>query len=268
MLSSRYHLISLQDQPIMAGAYVYAFDPAEFAWTQEGDWLLLFTDHPGILQVGARNYPYAPWTLFIIPPGYQCRIRPAAEGSPCGYWIRFRPSTEDPPIVAVPFISNLGEFGPLWERRMRTALNRAVQMRLETRVILTDILWSVAADPGSVRQNPALEFAEKYIEDHIDKPIRVEDLAQKAEISHNQLIRIFREEHGLTPIEYIRTRRQFHACRLLLETDLMIKQVASAVGVPDLAQFNRLVQSATGYSPREFRRNTRGPNIFRVPNPH
>lgn len=43
------------------------------------------------------------------------------------------------------------------------------------------------------------------------------------------------------------------AGRLLSATSRTIKSIAGAVGVPDLAQFNKLIRAETGTSPRKFR---------------
>jgi AraC-like DNA-binding protein len=57
----------------------------------------------------------------------------------------------------------------------------------------------------------------------------------------------------MTVQEFIRAKRVQEACRLLSTTDRTIKSIAAAVGVPDLAQFNKLIRAETGTSPRKFR---------------
>ena len=249
--------------PRDSGAYLYSLEEPEHAWTQEGSWLMLFTDHAGIMTVGARTQVYQPWAVFVVPPGHRCRI---ARGSPegCAFWGRFTPEESGSPMLAVPNYVQLGEIGPYWNSRLRTALNRSYQMRREMRIVVADMLWSIGVDPGVVRQRPALAAAEKLIEEGLGAPLRVSELAERVGISHNQLIRLFQEEHGVSPQEFIRHRRQNHACRLLLQTSLPVKQIADAVGIYDLAQFNRLVKSASGLSPRELRATTRPANLFRT----
>jgi AraC-like DNA-binding protein len=264
MSGSRYHLISMGEMPRQTGSYIYALDHDEIAWTQEESWLLLVADHVGTLSVGPRTQVFQPWACFVVPPGNRCRLQKASEELSCAIWIRFQPEKSGAPMLALPSYTQLGEFGPLWNLRFRTALNRAYQLQRETRVVMADLLWSIGVDPGQVRVNAALEQAEKIVEEGIGGPLRVEELASAVSVSHNQLIRLFQEEHGVSPQEYIRLRRQHRACRLILETQMPLKEVAAAVGITDLGQFSRLVKDASGLSPRELRATTRPANLFRM----
>ncbi len=58
---------------------------------------------------------------------------------------------------------------------------------------------------------------------------------------------------GRTVPDFSRAKRVQEACRLLSTTSRTIKSIAGAVGVPDLAQFNKLIRAETGTSPRKFR---------------
>lgn len=264
MSKTFFHNISMSAMPHSIGAYLYALDHEEITWSQEGSWLLLFADHVGIMTVGARTQVYQKWAVFVIPPGYRCRLKRSSEEMSCAFWGRFIPEVSGMPMLAVPGFVQLGEFGPLWNQRLRVALNRAYQMQREMQIVISDLLWSIGVDPGLVRQRTELKAAEQLVEDLLGQRIQVEDLARQVGLSHNQLIRLFREEHGVSPLEYIRQRRQNFACRLLLETSLPVKQVAASVGISDLAQFNRLVKSASGLSPRDLRASIRPANLFRT----
>jgi len=260
----RYHLLSLAELPKMAGTYCFGMDQEEMEWTQEGTWLLLFSLHDGLLTISGKAIPFRRGAVSVIPPASRCRLTSVGKETAVSFWFRFSPGAENPPIVAIPAFIQLEESTAFWEQTFRVALNRMFQMGPELRVAFGHLLWAIGQDPSAIRQSPALEAAEKYIEDHIAETMRIERLADEVGVSHNQLIRIFRDEHGVTPLEYLRSRRQYHACRLLLEGKLSIKQVAVEVGVPDLAQFNRLVQRAAGVSPRQLRDSHRPPNLFRA----
>jgi AraC family transcriptional regulator len=261
---ARYHLFPMGEPPKLSRKYCYSLYEEDLAWTQQHDWLLLLLTQPGLVTIGARTFAHGAHTAFLVPPSSRCRLRTSGTNDPSAFWMLFQPETTGSPVVAVPQIQPLGEDGPFWERRLRMGLNRGFAMAPEMQVAFADLLWCLAVDPGSIRQSPILEAAEKYVEEHLAGSLRVEALAEAVEVSHNHLIRLFKEEHGVTPIEYIRLRKQHHACRLLMETTLPIKQVAAAVGMSDLAQFNHLVHGAAGMSPRELRATRTPPDIFRV----
>jgi AraC-like DNA-binding protein len=92
-----------------------------------------------------------------------------------------------------------------------------------------------------------------YIEEHYDRPIRLEQLAEKAYMSPRQLLRTFREATGLTPIEYLLHRRILKATDLLQTEDMNVTEVAFAVGFTDSNYFSRLFRKITGQSPTRLR---------------
>ena len=54
-------------------------------------------------------------------------------------------------------------------------------------------------------------------------------------------------------VEYIRSVRLAHACRLLEEGTLSVSQVAEASGFRDALYFSRVFKKIVGLSPRAYR---------------
>jgi len=69
---------------------------------------------------------------------------------------------------------------------------------------------------------------------------------------------MFRADHAMSTMTYVRFIRVQHAKRLLTNSRLSIKQVAAEVGIQDAQQFNKLMRSFTGMSPRRYRDQTAG----------
>lgn len=109
------------------------------------------------------------------------------------------------------------------------------------------------------RTSELVKLAVAYINQHYAHTISREEICQVLGISENYLSRIFREELGLTPVDYINRYRVSLARNLLLETDTAITTVAQQVGFDDSAYFSRVFKRYTGQSPRAFRQNTPPP---------
>lgn len=62
------------------------------------------------------------------------------------------------------------------------------------------------------------------------------------------------EVFGRPPADYLRHLRLAEACRLLAETPLRIKEIASRTGFPDELYFSRRFHLDIGKSPRGYRR--------------
>jgi AraC-like DNA-binding protein len=78
-------------------------------------------------------------------------------------------------------------------------------------------------------------------------------VAEHMGLSTTHVNRVVRRIAGMTMIQLIRRRRLQRAYRLLLHSTMPIKLIASECGIDDLQQFNKLMRSGYGKSPRQLR---------------
>ena len=78
-------------------------------------------------------------------------------------------------------------------------------------------------------------------------------LAARLGVSGRHLRRIFRAEHGVTPIQYVQTRRLLTAKQLLTDTRLPVSQIALASGFGSLRRFNAAFAQSYRMSPSRLR---------------
>jgi AraC family transcriptional regulator, regulatory protein of adaptative response / DNA-3-methyladenine glycosylase II len=81
-----------------------------------------------------------------------------------------------------------------------------------------------------------------------------EGLAKKMGISDRHLRRIFESHLGVSPLQYLQTRRLLNAKQLLADTDLPVTQVALASGFGSVRRFNAAFATHYGLSPGALRR--------------
>lgn len=96
-----------------------------------------------------------------------------------------------------------------------------------------------------------------YIRKNINQNIKIETLAEIACISRDHLIRLFKKETGVTPIQYISNKKMEKAQLLLVSGNMSIKEIAYMLSYDDLSYFNRLFKKNTGVSPTEYRQVNR-----------
>ena len=92
-----------------------------------------------------------------------------------------------------------------------------------------------------------------YIRKHLDTRLDIDQLADKACMSKDHFIRIFKRETGETPNVYITKRKLEKAELALVTTDLSIKGVAELLGYDDYSYFNRLFKKNAGITPQQYR---------------
>ena len=105
--------------------------------------------------------------------------------------------------------------------------------------------------------DPDLAKAIRFIRDHADEPIRVDDVVASVPLSRRVLERRFRQGLGRSPAQEIRRVRLRIAKKLLVETDLPIAQVAAASGFTSAVHFSLRFPRETGLSPSRYRKRFR-----------
>ena len=93
----------------------------------------------------------------------------------------------------------------------------------------------------------------EYMQVHLDRRIRLAELAALCELSPWHFSRAFRESHGHPPHRYLTRLRIQRARELLERTGLSISEIAMATGYSP-QQLVRHFRQATGLPPGEYRR--------------
>lgn len=95
-----------------------------------------------------------------------------------------------------------------------------------------------------------------YIRDHMSNPeTSVESLSTHLCISRVQLYKRMISLTGITPSEYLRTKRIKFAEHLLRSDDLNISEIAYKVGFNNPRYFTKYFQDAYGVTPSQYRKN-------------
>ncbi|MBQ6965703.1 MAG: helix-turn-helix domain-containing protein [Bacteroidaceae bacterium] len=92
-----------------------------------------------------------------------------------------------------------------------------------------------------------------HVHQYIYEDIDIDDLAEVACVTKPYLIRLFRQELGVTPLQYINHKKIEKAQLLLLTEDVAVKEVAYSLGFNDHSYFIRLFKKITGRTPQEYR---------------
>lgn len=96
------------------------------------------------------------------------------------------------------------------------------------------------------------------IEDGLLQDENVSDLANGLGITDRHLRRIFKDELGVTPIEYAQTKRLLLAKHLLTDTRLPVAEIAYASGFSSLRRFNALFRERYRLNPTLIRKTAGG----------
>jgi AraC-like DNA-binding protein len=94
----------------------------------------------------------------------------------------------------------------------------------------------------------------QYIDKNLENKLTIKNLSNQVFRSPSQIIRIFKEEFGLTPYDYILSKKLETAELLLLNTNLPIKQIALKLKFADEHYFSNYFKAKTGVAPTGYRK--------------
>lgn len=102
-----------------------------------------------------------------------------------------------------------------------------------------------------------IEEALRMIEEHNGLELSLTAAAERLKVNPSYLSRVFKEKTGENFSEYITKVRLNRSKSLLLETDLLVKEIGERLGYAQSNYFIRLFREFTGMTPAEFRRRHR-----------
>lgn len=93
-----------------------------------------------------------------------------------------------------------------------------------------------------------------FIDQHYTEKITLDSLSAQFFIEKTYLSRSFKEQNGITIINYINRVRVMRAKEILRFTSKSVDDVALAIGIEDRSYFSRLFHRTEGISPSEYRK--------------
>ncbi|MCC3762005.1 helix-turn-helix domain-containing protein [Glycomyces sp. TRM65418] len=92
---------------------------------------------------------------------------------------------------------------------------------------------------------------------NLDRPLSIDELARRANMSRRSFTRRFRDETGQSPAQWLTRQRVEHARHLLEATDLTVDQIAQRAGLGTGVSLRQHLRAALGVSPSAYRRTFR-----------
>ena len=101
--------------------------------------------------------------------------------------------------------------------------------------------------------DPKIEKVLSYINENLNSPLNVAQLAEQVYLSKYHFMRLFKAQTGSTVHNYVRQKRLMNAARLIRE-GVAANQAASDSGFSDYSAFHRAFRETFGISPGQLKK--------------
>lgn len=221
----------------------------------------------GILDYAGKRWEIRGGQMFVLFPGveatyyadkndpwYYCWL--GFDGRSAGKIVESIGFSEQTPVLALSDVSRIeSEIRKMLDARVLTLdgqLRRNAGLLKILSTMIRDSVERETAD-GSPNIYSYSEYAVRYINNHFSEKVRIQDLADHIGISRSYLVKLVKQETGMSPQEYLIETRMRRASDLLSRTNDSIRVVAAECGYDDALAFSKVFKSRFGLNPTEYR---------------
>jgi AraC-like DNA-binding protein len=210
-------------------------------------------------------------SLFFVWPGETFHYGPKPGGSWNEYYITFKGNRVrewlSEGLISARWVSFVGHDKSIAHQieRMFPLMESGVPLNHDRCALILESILLECAAQTELSSSSALRRTEfdsliiEAISENLFQPFHAETLAFKLHISLSTLRRYVKGFSGYSLNEYVHRLKIIEAKKLLLNTEINVKQLAYTLGYDDVHYFSRLFKKFAGVSPGLFRQT---PNDF------
>lgn len=226
-----------------------------------GDGFIFVTDGNGTFTDASGEYPISKHSVMLLQKGERYTFKAGKEGiSYITTAFDLHPENSFR-ALSLPVCINTEKHPYILKQAMdmlKVWENRSPLYIMETRLITEHLL----IDLIGICNNPASGFqfggrlapALTHINRNYDRPITNEELAELCDLSTTHFRRLFREQLGVSPMQYRENIRLHWAIKLLESQMFTISEVADKLGYSDIYHFSKVIKRHTGNPPSFYKK--------------
>lgn len=134
----------------------------------------------------------------------------------------------------------------LFREAYKTSIDQPQSYRLKLNSVLYDVLFELAAPSYSEEVKRAVDLIKHH---YCESDFRISEISKKIHLSESRIRKIFKEETGMSPKEYLCNMRFERAMTLLKSGYISVKEVSDMVGFTDSKHFSSEFKKKYGISP-------------------
>ncbi len=205
----------------------------------------------GTLWKNGKTYSLKANDLYLMSPGQSAVYESSADESWEYCWIAFHATGSfeeffDRDVIHLPEAARLFI-------KMNASENEAGREWKITGLIYQLIGLIAQQYTDRTPQKSYVDLTVDYIEKHYQEDFQVSTLSDRLGLNRSYFCRMFKNQTGMSPQDYLIYYRLGKAEKLLLNTELTQKEIAKSVGYPDIYAFSRMFKRKYGVAPGAYR---------------
>lgn len=217
----------------------------------------------GWLETWDGRFEVIAGDLLVLPKGQAHAYGASAERPWSIFWVHLEGG------LAEEFLRPLGKSPRLRigvQPRLRGEFDALLALRrqglslphfIHAAHLLQSLLTSLALRPVRARLKSGgvldIEAVQALMREHLDSTLNLDELAAQFRLSRFHFAKTYRALTGQAPIQDFIRLKMTHACRLLDQGHLEVRQVAEQLGYTDAYYFSRLFKRVVGMAPSHYR---------------
>ncbi|UKS28221.1 AraC family transcriptional regulator [Paenibacillus sp. HWE-109] len=269
----RLYLDNLQVHVTEMGHNQVWSDWRDLDYTPDYNKFYLICDGEGWLKIGDTEYAPKPGQWFLMPQGVKQSYSYTDGPRFTKYWCHFTAKVGENnlfELLKIPVFLEREDgdepqrlFQELLSYESYRSLTAPLLMKAAVIKLIAYYIEQAASDVAGVQPAAMSEPLQAVIEHiHLNyyRNLTIDELAERAHLHPNYFIRVFKRRFGTSPIQYVNRKRIEEVKWLLTSTNLMLAEIGTKVGIPDISYLSKLFKSSTGLSPTAYRL-THHPNM-------
>ena len=124
--------------------------------------------------------------------------------------------------------------------------------------LMRNTALAVPAEAQPISTNRQCAAVRRYIDLNFKEALTLEQLAEEGHMNKYYLSHAFKKEYGVSPINYMISKRIEESKYLLAETDLSISQISQLLGFSSSSYFSQVFRKTQATTPLEYRQSQKG----------
>lgn len=117
---------------------------------------------------------------------------------------------------------------------------------------------------GDMPGNPLAERARRYVTEHVEDCINLQETAEYVGVSAGYLSTIFKREYKQSFVDFVNRTKMEYACHLLEEKKMMVMEIAYRLGYENAYYFSKVFRKYIGMPPTDYQKRAEEKKIQEV----